>query len=96
MSSRSSWRGLHELADAKTKANEIESLLEALHKEHRTLSAGDIKAHLEKLLEDLSETRQQLEELFGQIENDLKDHKNHLTAEADFLKRHYSRVKKHE
>lgn len=91
MSKRSSWRGLHELADARTKGREIERLLEDLHKQHRTLSAKDIREHAEKLLANLDETKAGLETLFSGILDDLEAHRKKLEAKAEFLKRHYAK-----
>jgi hypothetical protein len=89
MSKRSSWRGLHELADARTQAGEIERLLEGLLKEHRSLSAKEIKEYAGRLLSNLSDTQSQIESLFSAVVDDLESHRKKLLAEAEFLKRHY-------
>ena len=89
MSSRSSWRGLRELAEAKELAQKAALLLERLHKEHRTTGRDELKQHSEKMIVEIEEAQEQVEQIHRDIMRLLEEHRKKIAAKSRFLERHY-------
>ena len=84
-----SWRGLHELANAKEKAKEVELAIENLLKEHKGFSKNDIKNHSDRFSEELEDLIAEIKEKQKDIIVALEDHRKKLLAKERFLRRHY-------
>jgi len=89
MSKRASWRGLHELADAKERAKEVELAIENLLKEHKGFSKNEIKNHSDRFCEELEDLIAEIKEKQNEILQDLEEHRKKLLAKERFLRRHY-------
>jgi thiamine kinase-like enzyme len=89
MSSRSIWRGLHELVDAKEAAKSILREIEELHKCQRMLSAAEIKMHAMQLADEIDNIIAKIREDCDKIIENIENHKKKLIAKQKFITRHY-------